>query len=85
MEITLSSITTQKGPPGWFTGDAYIDASARRHLDVRRCGRPLHSRRPHRLAHPLFPSVQRDASSELTWAWCCSQIESRCPPARVGS
>ena len=26
MEITRSSIDTQKGPADWFTGDVYIDA-----------------------------------------------------------
>ena len=28
MEITRSSIDTQKGPADWFTGDVYIDAVA---------------------------------------------------------
>src|SRR3954454_11464061 len=28
MEITRSSIETQKGPADWFTGDVYIDAVA---------------------------------------------------------
>jgi quercetin dioxygenase-like cupin family protein len=28
MQITRSSIETQKGPADWFTGDAYIDALA---------------------------------------------------------
>ena len=26
MQITRSSIDTQKGPSDWFTGDVYIDA-----------------------------------------------------------
>ena len=29
MQITRSSIETQKGPADWFTGDVYIDASRR--------------------------------------------------------
>jgi len=28
MQITRSSIETQKGPADWFTGDVYIDALA---------------------------------------------------------
>ena len=28
MQITRSSIDTQKGPADWFTGDVYIDALA---------------------------------------------------------
>ena len=28
MQITSSSIDTQKGPADWFTGDVYIDAVA---------------------------------------------------------
>jgi len=28
MQITRSSIDTQKGPANWFTGDVYIDAVA---------------------------------------------------------
>jgi quercetin dioxygenase-like cupin family protein len=28
MQITRSSIETQKGPADWFTGDVYIDAAA---------------------------------------------------------
>ena len=28
MQITRSSIDTQKGPADWFTGDVYIDAVA---------------------------------------------------------
>ena len=28
MQITRSSIDTQKGPADWFTGDVYIDAIA---------------------------------------------------------
>jgi hypothetical protein len=28
MQITRSSIETQKGPADWFTGDVYIDAIA---------------------------------------------------------
>ena len=28
MQITRSSIETQKGPADWFTGDVYIDAVA---------------------------------------------------------
>jgi hypothetical protein len=28
MQITPSSIDTQKGPADWFTGDVYIDAVA---------------------------------------------------------
>jgi quercetin dioxygenase-like cupin family protein len=28
MQITRSSIDTQKGPPDWFTGDVYIDVIA---------------------------------------------------------
>src|SRR4051812_41800218 len=28
MQITRSSITTQKGPADWFTGDVYVDAVA---------------------------------------------------------
>ena len=28
MQITRSSIDTQKGPADWFTGDVYIDAAA---------------------------------------------------------
>jgi hypothetical protein len=26
MQITRSSVQTQKGPADWFTGDVYIDA-----------------------------------------------------------
>ena len=54
MQITRSSIDTQKGPADWFTGDVYIDAVAAPagDLDLRRRRRPLHARRPHRLAHP---------------------------------
>jgi hypothetical protein len=28
MQITPSSLETQKGPADWFTGDVYIDAVA---------------------------------------------------------
>ena len=54
MQITRSSIDTQKGPADWFTGDVYIDAVAAPagDLDLRRRARALHARRAHRLAHP---------------------------------
>jgi len=34
MRITRSGIDTQKGPADWFTGDVYIDAVARGHVDL---------------------------------------------------
>ena len=54
MQITRSSVDTQKGPADWFTGDVYIDAVAAPAGDVhvRRRARALHARRAHRLAHP---------------------------------
>ena len=44
MQITRTSIDTQKGPADWFTGDVYIDAIAAPagDLDLRRSQRPLH-------------------------------------------
>jgi hypothetical protein len=53
MQITRSSIDTQKGPADWFTGDVYIDAVAApagSSTFARRRG-ALHAR-AHRLAHP---------------------------------
>ena len=54
MQITRSSVDTQKGPADWFTGDVYIDAVAAPagDLDFRRRERALHARRAHRVAHP---------------------------------
>ena len=54
MQITRSSVETQKGPADWFTGEVYIDAiAAPAGTSNLRCGqRPLHPRRPDRLAHP---------------------------------
>jgi hypothetical protein len=53
MQITRSSIDTQKGPADWFTGDVFIDAvaGACRHVDIRLRARPLHTPRMDGLAH----------------------------------
>ena len=53
MQITRSELDTQKGPADWFSGDVYIDhvAAPSRDQPCRRGTRPLHPRRPNRLAH----------------------------------
>ena len=54
MQITRNSIETAAGPSDWFTGAVYIDAVAApsEPSRVQAAQRPLHARRPDRVAHP---------------------------------
>ena len=52
MQITRNSIETMAGPSEWFTGAVYVDTVARRRAFApEREQRPLHTWRPHGMAH----------------------------------
>ena len=69
MQITRNGLDTAAGPEDWFTGSVYIDAVATPSADSRaeREQRPLHARRPHRLAHP--PERPDDLRHSRASAW----------------
>src|SRR4051812_2302732 len=62
MQITRSTIDTQKGPADWFTGDVYIDAVAAPAGTSTFAAAAVHFTpgRPHGLAHaPAWPDHLR--------------------------
>jgi quercetin dioxygenase-like cupin family protein len=60
MQVTRSSIETQKGPSDWFTGDVYIDAVATPTDDARAAAALVHftpRARTHWHTHPLGQTI----------------------------
>ena len=72
MQITRSSIETQKGPADWFTGDVYIDAVAAAPAPARVQANLVHFTPGARTAwhtHPLGQTLVVTAGSGRAQRW----------------
>ena len=72
MEITRSSVKTQKGPADWFTGDVYIDAVASPSAPSRTAAAMVHFTPGARTAwhtHPLGQTLIVTAGCGLAQRW----------------
>jgi len=88
MQITRSSIDTQKGPADWFTGDVYIDAVAA--PEATRPGDRVffepgenhwHGAAPTRLMTHIAMHLADESGSPVTWGRHVSDDEYAQAPA----